>query len=669
MASKAAQSGAISWTRNRGRNGWDIPSSLPPEMTAESFNVDLVQNALGRRRNGSVVQSFTPVFTAAMLARFQAGQSDAAAELHAIGRKTSTVEAYFVRVTAGGAAVVQSATDAIESAFAQKATWAVLNGKLYWAFRSGVNRLHVYDPAHPSLQDVRRAGLGAPQVSPSVGNGIAGPPNVAATVRYYRTRSQVRLADGTLQRESEAGPIATFTPSGTAQDVIVQRGPETGEGETHWVVEGSADNATWFQLSDPIPWATLTYADALAPTSYGTRPAAPLAGTRATFPSVKFLCADADRLLGFGVWESAPDAAGPVPPRPGRVYLTPVLDSTDQDDDERLSYGVDAPGYIDVGRNRGYEDRALAGPIDGQFFAFQSLGVHMLVPTGEVLQPFRRITLSWRLGAVSHWSTFIGEDEAGTPCLYFLDPKRGAYRYGARGLEYIGYDVQDLWETVNLDATEQVAHGYFDFNLKAAVWFVATGTANAPNRCLVFFTKEAASTPAEGARYGWSQWGASKWFDANWSSLFFSRTIGSSASGAETGFIACAGGVYRLNMPGATDDDGDPFQAYVRSPVFQTAKYLERTAGVAYLQASAHRTPPIVLQQTLTPDFGRRPSQVKLVSLAPEARETRVIRKVPDLAVARATSLQVELGDVQPLSVPAWTIDDWTLTIEPAGEK
>lgn len=664
MASKAAATGAITWTRNRGRNGWDIPSDIPPEMSVESYNVDLVQNALAKRRNGSVVQSFSPGFSAAILARFQPGQSDAAAELHATTRNN-----FFVRVTGGGnmnALSVPDTPDAIVSP--QKATWAVVNGKLYWAYDSSLNRLHVYDPK-TSTTAIRRAGLAPQAAAPAVANGPAGPPNVAATLRYYRIRTQVRNADGTLQRESEAGPVATFTPNGTSQYVVVGRQVETGEGETHWIVEASPDNKTFFQLSGPIPWATLQYFDNLDPLSqYASKTAAPLTGTRMPFPSVKFLCADADRLLGFGVWETA--AGSSVPPRAGRIYFTPVLDSTDQDDDERIAYGVESPGYIDVGRNRGYEDRALAGPIDGQFFAFQSLGVHMLVSTGEVSVPFRRVTLSWRIGAVSHWSTFIGEDESGAPSLYFLDPKRGPYRYGARGLEWIGYDVQDVWETINLDASEQVAHGYYDHNLKAAVWFVATGTAAAPNRCLVFFTKEAEGTSVEGARFGWSQWAAAKWFDGCWSSLFFSRTLGSSASGAETGFIACTGGVYRLNMPGAMDDDGDPFQAYIRSPVFQSQqKAIEKTAGMAYIQATAHATPIVVLQHTLTPDFGRRVSQTKQVSLAPEFRETRVVRKIPDLGIANASSVQVEIGDAGPMRVPAWTLDDWTLTLEQAGEK
>jgi hypothetical protein len=662
MPSRAIKENSpIVWTRNRGRNGWDCPSDVPPEMSIDSLNVDLVQNALGRRRNGSVLQPVTGLQEPpAVLARFSPGPSDLDVELHYTTRLNNFVVVKAPEPVATQLAVVDGMT------FPHLASWAALNGKLFWAYDSPVNRLHVYDPR--TGLTVRRAGL---SVNPStlILSDTATAGTYAAILRYYRTRL-MRIDNG-VTLIGEAGPAQPWTPSGTKDGVSLTQMPSSVlESETHWRVEVSLDNAVWYVLSDPIVHATLTYIDRTPTTAYATKPAAPFAGEHSPFPSVKYLVADQDRLLGFGVWE-APDAAG-VPPRAGRVYFTPVLDSTDTDDDERIDYGPEHPGYIDVGRNKGYEDRALAGPLDGQFFAFQSRGIHMLVPTGDVAAPFRRITLSPSLGAVSHPSTFLGEDEAGAPCLYFLDPTRGPYRYGARGLEWVGYDVQDVWATVNHAANSLiVAHGYYDSTLRAAVWFLATGVSNTPDLALAFFVREGQATEVEGVRYGFVRWIGTPWFDAT-SSLSYPRTLASTAAGTkisrlETGYLATGTGLIKINMPGVVDDAGTPFLAQVESPEFAPGRIFEKSPAVAYVQASAHADPIVTIRQTLTGDFGRV-TQATPFTLTPLLTETRVLRKLPTLPLGNVTSLRVVLGDPASVTAAAWTIDEWLLTYETGGE-
>lgn len=676
MRSKAlAQNAPIHWERNRGRNGHDVPSEVALDQSCASINIELVQNSLGRRRNGSalVPQVAGPV----MLARFVPGQDVRQSELH-----LTATDGLWYRVV-GAAPMVNYTTPDPNTVTAFHASWAALNGKLYWAYPSAVNRLHVYDPDF-STAAMRRTGLGMPPIAPTVFelNPPAG--TYPAIIRYYRLRYAVLNADGTLQRESEASPVSPALPSGTAQSLLIQRGDGAavpGDGETHWRVEASADNLTFFILSGWLAMSVDTYADTALPSTYASLTAAPPAGTRSPFPSVKFLCADQDRLLGFGVWPVATEAGGGgVPQHPGRVYFTPVLDSTDQDDDERIDWGADSPGYIDVGRNRGYEDRALAGPLDGQFLAFQSLGIHLLVGTGVAVAPFRRVTLTDKLGAVSHTSTFIGEDETGKPCCYFLDPSRGPYRYGRNGLEWLGYDVQDAWDGINLEGFV-VAHGYYDTNMRAAVWFWNIGPgSNTPTRCFIFCVDSGRSAE-EGVRGGWVEWDNTRWVKAvsSYSSLMFAETLGAPNSIRETGHVA-ATELYKINLRGTSDDAGSPFQASIVSPAFQPPpKHVNKTAGVSYLQTSAHTGTKI--RQTLVRNFGQLGSgQVKEAVLTPDVigavAATRKLSAFKELAVTDAYALQVVLGDPGPQAVThaeaqgtAWTLDDWVLTFESGDER
>lgn len=678
MRSKALGSNApIEWLVNRGRNGNDVPVDVSPEMSCESLNVELVAHSLGRRRNGSneIGLVGTPAYSAAHMARFSPGQDDGMAELHLITRDSPQPQ--FVQVKARE---IQNVLPCVDGVFnPQKASTAQLNGKLFWAFDSGVNRLHVYDP-NSNPQRVRRTGFSQPPDPPVVID--TGTGTYPALLRYYKVRRGQLNADGTMQRISEASPSTPFTPSGVHQAAAVGRPLGSGEFETHWRVEGSVDNQVFYILSPWLVSATVdTYLDTELVETYPSHEAAPLSGTMSVFPSVKFLCADQNRLLGFGVWETEANpggvaGGGQIPPVPGRVYFTPVLDSTDQDDDERIDWGAASPGYIDVGRNLGYEDRALAGPLDGQFFAFQSKGINMLVPTGDSLVPFRRVTLSRQLGAVSHWSTFIGEDEAGAPCLYWLDPRRGPYRYGRRGIEWLGYDIFDVWPGVNLDADEQVAHGYYDEGLRACVWFLAYGGSSAATRCFLFFVDMGQAVEGLGVRQGWSEWAGAKWFLQNWCSVSFARTLASQGatkmSRLETGYIGTSGPIIRLNAYGVFGDVvgqvTDPFRATVLSPVYSPPpRHTNKQAGDAYMQATAGGG--ATLQQQLIRNYGDQPPLLRSTSLLPQGTETRVFVKWQELTFTDAHAIQVRLGDAAAAITVPWTIDEWMLTFETGDER
>ncbi len=666
MSSRALRTGQpITWSRNRGRNGNDVPSDVPIDMSCESVNVELVKDSLGRRRLGSNIQDFTgdTYNVAVVLARFSPAQNDAAAELHFVTAEAGANK--IIRVAGGTVGANLTLKDNVETALTSNAV--VLNGKLYWAYDSAVNRLHVYDPAL-STTTVRRAGLKTSNAATVANTGAGSYP---ATLRYYQVRWAV-LVSSTLQRESEASAMVSFTPSGGGTAArVTQPTDEPDEGETHWRVEASADGINFFDISGWIVVATTTYDDSALTSTYASNDAVPLIGARTPFPSCRFLCAGDDRLFGFGVFETA--AGDSVLPRPGRVYISPVLDSSDQDDDERLNNTVSGSGYVDVGRNRGYEDRAIVGPVDGQYFVFQSKGAHMLVPTGEVSLPYRRITLSPSLGAVSHWSTFVGEDESGKPCVYWLDPVMGPYRYGRNGLQWCGYDVKDIWDTFNPSATNRAACGHWDPVARCAVWFIACDASNNPSKCIVFYAREGQATEVEGVRYGWTEFQSTAWFsDAIYSTLMFPTTFGATMSRKESPYIASArsdGAIVRMNVAGATTDNGTGYHAYVRSPVFELPpKHVSRQLGNAsYLQASAHAGANI--SQTITGNFGDVTGVTKATSLAPTGSQTRVLVKFDDVMLTDIFAFQVAIGDASAIDAPCWTLDEWSVTTEMGDER
>ena len=59
MPARATTNPPIRWSRNRGRNDWDIPTEIAEDMSAESLNVRLEKGTLGVKRRGSAAQVFT----------------------------------------------------------------------------------------------------------------------------------------------------------------------------------------------------------------------------------------------------------------------------------------------------------------------------------------------------------------------------------------------------------------------------------------------------------------------------------------------------------------------------------------------------------------------------------------------------------------------------------
>jgi hypothetical protein len=652
MASRADREGVlVKWTTNKGRNDWDVATDIAESMSAEAYNVVLERNSLGKKRRGSAAQTFTgDTFTGYnALFRFVPKAGETSAEVFIVSTD-ATVK--ILRVAAGSAASNLTLKDAVSDGVNVRS--AVLNNKLYLAFDSPENRLHVFSPDE-STSLVRRAGFATPVAPTAANSAVAG--SYAATLRYYRVQWRTK-SGSTILRQSLLGASVSFTPNGSFDAAVVTQPAVANEGETHWAIYGSEDGDLYYELGEVVI-GTTTYSDTEAPADYDTNELQPDEGAFTPFPSVQYILSTGERLIGFGVWETS--AGSSVTPRKGRVYFTPVLDTADTDDDERLSNTLEIQGWIDIARNAGAEDRGLGGPIDNNIFVFQSKGIYMLVPTGEASKPYKRIVFHQHIGAVSQESIVMAEDEVGRPALYWLDPVRGPYRYGAEGLQWLGYDVQTLWATVNLAATTRVAAAAYDPVQRCVTFWVATGASNTLSEAMEFFIREAEPTGNGEVRGGWArkaEASASAWRCVG----YLPTSIAATMSRALSVYTGSASALRRWNETGSTADAGTNFQAYVTSKAYELGSFHRRKRlGETFLQASAGSG--VTIRQTLTRNFGDETARTADVLLTAVGSATRVVTRAEAAALTDIRTMQVTLGD-SAAAANAWTLDAWISTAE-----
>jgi len=647
------QTRPLEWTACLGRNGWDSPLAVPEDMALEALNWRFT-GALGKKREGSVEVTLagTVPFAYFAMGRFLPGQDPTVEELVLVDFNG---QVFRVPVAT---TVPLTLADPYQQPFQSYLTTFVQHhGKLFIAYYSGENRLHVYDPAVGDT--VRRAGL-APPVAPLVADTGVG--TYPAILRYYQLFVGVFTSGGVQVRLSNASPSVSFTPSGTGLAAAVQLHPPLpGEGETHWVVAGSADGLAYYLLSAPLPLATTTFNDSVRPEDYALGELAPLVGANTPFPSVKFLGSDGLHLFGLGVWETAAGKA--MLPVPGRVYFSPALGSSEVlNDDERVSNTLTQQGWIDCNSEGGGVDRGLSGPLNNRMYAFQSKGIYMLVPTGDPIAPFARVVITTAYGSVNHWSQVLGEDQDGQPCLYFLDPGDGPRRLSTgRTLEWMGKDVYDVWQTVNQNAAH-VAFGVYDAARKLVLWWVAAGTASVrPNTMLVLDVARGRMEATSIFRYGWSVWNGV--LATAQCALMFSKTLAAERSVTTVPYVgyvtstALPPTAYALLRQDGTlhTDNGTPYQAIIRSRPFigGTLRRVKRLLE-AYLMAKAG---PATITQTLIKNFGLA-SVATTQSLVASGTETRLRKFYDATDAADLLALQVVLGDGSALD-QTFELDVW----------
>lgn len=636
-----------------GRNGVDPPQSMSDTHCAEALNVDWFNATFGRKRSGVALLTltgspFTGIFSS--MFRHVPTTDETAAELWASDDAATPIIGRLAGGTVWGTPTLKDAPTGNGWDFA----YASFNGLLYIAYQTAVDRLHCWDPV---LNIVRRTGLAAGAV-PTVADQGAGA--YAAVLRYYRIRFTEQRTSITVRR-SEASLIVSFTPSGANGAARVTRSAAPSEGETHWEVEASTDGVTFYRIST-VALATTTYDDSAATTTYASNPLSATTGTYTLQKSYRFLAVDSGRVLGFGSYVSTDPQ--------NRVEFSAVLGSSDISDGERVPIG----NYQGLDENDSGPATTIIGPVNGSFFPGKYRQFWKMTPTGNPNSPYSLTKISPVIGPINHAGTVIGEDETGNPAVYF-QTFRGPYRWGLRGLEYIGKVMEDRiigangGVSINLAATKVVAHTRWYPDKRQVLFWWATAANNDPIEGGIF---SVGRTPPYYGGYGTEPGDPSRWsrFDGRMGmarcSALFSNTVGASMSRDLKPYI---GSTIAAAFPGKTDtgtlDLSVAYQAYIDTKVYNPwGDGFSGTVMAAQIIASAQSGVPLTL--TTKGDFSAQ-SVSDTVSLTAAGSETRVQPRVGGkIALGNLQTVQFRLGDSAAID-NTWQVDSLAITFRKEG--
>lgn len=642
----------IVWDDTRGgRNDTDPPLSLRDDQCVEMLNVDWKDTHFARKRGGAVAVSTSGgtafTFRPDFLFRHLPSGAQSAAELWAWDADGAPLKRM-----AGGTAFADVTLDDAISTNVYDVIAASLNGKLFLAYDSAQDRLHVYDPNLSSAR-VRRVGFATPS-APTVADSAVGGA-YPAVLRYYRVR-WIQVSGSLLIRRSEPGASQSFTPNGAFTAAVITRPTAASEGETHWEVDVSLDNATWYgvfswEQNTHVAIATTTASDSVATTDYSAYRLSDAAGTFGRFPSVKVILSDGNRLLGANAWESAGANSGG---KTSRVWFTPVLGSLDKGDDERVVNTTTQKNWLDLNENDGGAVIALGGPLNGIVYAFKYRQVWRLRPTGDVAVPYVPRKIRDDIGTVHQRTLAIGEDQSGRPALYFYS-HRGPYRITADGVaEYLGRDNEVTWRSVNLAASVVVSHSLYYPDLHQWWLWVAVDAGTAPTVKMVFDVQKGFPDQTGAIRGGWTKHTGNS--ASTTCSCLFANTPGASMSADLKPYVAdSVGGVVLKCDTSDLDDNGTDFQAYVKSRPTQLVGDLRHKWGLAEPVMAAKALSGVTLTLTSDRDSGAE-TRTHTQLLTASGTETRVVKKFEGAEIGEANTIQLQIGDGS-AQEGAWSID------------
>ena len=502
-----------------------------------------------------------------------------------------------------------------------------LHGKLFLAYNSAVDRLHVWDGT-----SLRRTGLAEP-AAPTAANTGSG---TFSGTRYYRVRYTVQSSGVTLRR-SEPSDVFTFAPSGSGSAARVTKPTTISESETHWELEASLDNVNFYVIATTVVGTTTADDTVVYATGYAT--AYSLSediGDYALIPSVKYLSADDDRLFMAGSFEDEALAS--------RVMWTPVKNTDGVGNDERLE--TDTDPSLDLDNYEGGAVTGVSANVSGYVYVTKSTHIYQVTRTGVRTKAYEAIPLTKQRGGIIG-SLVEGFDQAGRPFLFALDPDIGPIRIGGEnGVEPCGADLIDTWETVNLDAVV-VARGVYFPEKKQVHWWIATGASTTPDLRLVLHTTFMRDTP-EGSRKGWAVWDGPS--AAVLAVTLFATNIDADTDrtnvlapvigGAEDGLIW-------LTDTG-NDDNGTAYAARLLTKPYTRGNLLHQfEISDAVLMGKVQTG--AVIDVTLIgnkADEGITQKEVANISFtALSAESDRVIRGLDSLGLAEMNTIQVEFED------------------------
>ncbi len=477
-----------------GQNTTDDAISIPDDQLVAAENVEWTTSMCGERRRGCEAVDITGSVLASLadevvfLHRHLPTSDERESELWALGILDDETNGFEKLGTTGWYTV--GPIDAVELTgdLRYRIRGQSLHGKLFLAFKSDEDRLHVWDGVM-----LRRVGQTAQTTGPTVDDTMDG--GSFTSTRYYRVR-YIRQVDGVTILRSEPSETTTFEPDGGQDGAIVTKPDSAGEAETHWELEASLDLGDWYRIGTATI-ATSTQEDNVdAAVGYAlTGTLSEDIGDYDPIPSAEFLTVDEDRLLFGGSFEDSALAA--------RVGWTPVFNAPGVGNDERSP--LDEDNSLDLDAEDGGGLTGLSEPINGYVHAFKLGQIFRLVRTYVRARAYKPVTLTKQRGAL-RGSVISGFDQSGDGCLYFLDPKVGPCRLGTKGLQTMGRDIKSpTWESVNINAASLVCHGVYDNANSQVKWWVATDDSDTPDLLIVLHVNNVRDT-VEGGRRGWAIW-------------------------------------------------------------------------------------------------------------------------------------------------------------------
>lgn len=619
-----------------GQNDTDHPIELDDDQVVLAENIEFFFSALGERRNGcspldlfgSGLQSETLI---AYLTQWFPTNDVLDPQFFAVAASPSVSTSTVARRTAGvWSAIVQFDPIVVTVPKIYELSTQALNGKLFVAYPSAVDSLHVWDNS-----SLRRTGYGPSAPAAPTGQDLVGIGDYVNT-RYFRVRFITR-SGSTVTRRSEPSLVLTWvpTPAGMPSGVRLTRGAALNLGETDWELEASVDNAFFYRIAT-VAMATTFYDDR---TNYvtGYAPLGPLSeaiGTYAGIWSARFLAVDGDRLVFGGHFTDAT--------KQSMVGWTPVANDPGAGNDERLPSGINNTKNLD-----NYDGGPLTGlsaGTNGTWYAFKAKRIYKFTRTGDVTNAYSVLTLSSTRGAILG-SLVRGVDENGAGCLYFLDPSMGPSRLGPGGLEVM-VGLRTTWGRVNLRAANLVARGVYYADKQQVHWWLAVDGQDQPSMQIVLQVSELRAqhlAGGNGVGRGWSIATGQIGQALCAAVLTEIVTIDGVAQVSDRPFVGMLSpfGIQRCDT--WDTDGGIPYRAILRTKPFLAAGLLNKWGAMCVaLLATAHASASVVVK--LIRDFGVETFSVT-TPLAADALETDVIKQFDNLVMSEATVIQVEISD------------------------
>ncbi len=628
-------------TLRGGLNNHETPAEIADDQVVLCENIDWNRSTVGGKRRGSTpisVSGSTLNTQIVFLHRHLPTSDETESELWAVSVSGGTDSVFAYKDTAWH---VEVPVDELDSSIGSFSIYGqTLHGKLFLAYpnESGVDRLHVWDGT-----SIRRVGLAAPAAAPVVTDEGVG---AYTGDRMFRVRFTIQSAGVTTFR-SEPSEETSFSPSGAAASARVTKPAASDEGETHWEVEESVnDGVDWYRIAT-VAVGTTTYDDSLTVAEVPTFPLSEDIGDYTVPYAAKYLAADNDRLIMGGSWYN--------PEFQSRVTWTPAFGAPGAGNDERLAEDTDP--FLDLDGYEGGELTGIAGPIQGYLYAFKQSHIYKLIRTNQTQQSYIAQALSKTTGAIAR-SMVMGQDEAGRPALYFIDPKVGPCRIGARGTERCGEDILGTLNELNLDAV-LVTFGVFYPDVQQIWWWISTGDELRPNLKIVAQVNQFVAAE-DGTHRGWSTHTVDTLVQA---STLYAENIDENDSrslrlkpflGMNTEDTTK---LIRIADSGTTDD-GTPYRAFARTKPFTMRSLLARS-GVMAGAVMALAASGVSVEVKLIRNYGQE-TVTKTVDLTPVGSEERVIKDLDNLSMSSLRTLQIEYGDEAAIDSD-WELDQISL--------